>query len=116
LKLNLYSFIILVIIGVAAVGTTGVAIFTASKVTVRLTVNEKWVKSPPGSTNQIYLFSDTSFNVYQITDEWLYMRFDASNRYAKITVGKTYDVTLVGWRIPFFSMYQNAIEIQEVLR
>ena len=76
-----------------------------------ITINEKWTKYK--NEDQKYLVSDTNGNVYQITDSLWYWTFDASNRYAKITPSQTYNVTLIGWRIPFISFYQNIIHIQD---
>ena len=77
-----------------------------------ITVKEKWVKYHGSDAK--YLFSDTEGNVYCITDEILLGKWDASNRYAKLEEGKTYKVKLYGWRIPIFSFYQNAVEIEEI--
>lgn len=61
-----------------------------------------------------YLVSDTDGNVYSIEDCVWFWKWDASNRYATLDEGEIYDVTLVGWRIPLVSAYQNIIEIREV--
>lgn len=89
--------------------------FYASSFTVVLTVKEKWIKQASWSdSGQKYLFSDTKGNVYEITDQILLLRFDASNRWAILDEGKTYRITFYGWRVPFFSWYPNAIDIVEV--
>jgi hypothetical protein len=31
-----------------------------------------------------------------------------------LKIGGTYTVTVVGYRIPFLSMYQNIIEVEEI--
>jgi hypothetical protein len=77
-----------------------------------ITIDEKWTKQH-GNGNMKYLVSDTDGNVYSIDDCHLYLRWDASNRYANIDEGKTYDVVLIGWRVPILSWYQNIIEIAE---
>ena len=76
-----------------------------------ITIEEKWTKQH--GNDMKYLVSDTDGNVYTIEDcIWLW-KWDASNRYASIDEGKTYDVTLIGWRIQVLSWYQNIVEIEE---
>lgn len=49
--------------------------------------------------------------VFENTDNWLRGKWDSSDIYAKLKVGETYTVTVIGIRIPFFSMYQNIVNI-----
>jgi hypothetical protein len=51
--------------------------------------------------------------VLENTDALLRGKFNSSNIYAEIEVGKEYEVTVVGWRIPFLSTYENIIEFKE---
>lgn len=74
-----------------------------------ITISEKWVKYQ--DETQKYHVSDENGNVYEVTDELLYLTFDASNRYANLKEGNTYTVTTVGWRIPILSMYKNIVAI-----
>ena len=103
-----WIFAIVVIIG--SIGH-GIA-FYASAENNDITVDEKWTKYKDGSEQ--YLFSDVNDNVYEIDDSVRFLTFDSSDRYALIESGKTYDMKLIGWRIPYLSMYPNAIEINKV--
>jgi len=78
-----------------------------------VTIDEKWTKSQ-GSDGQKYLFSDTGGNVYSIEDSYWKWTFDASDRYAFIRPGQTYQIETFGRRSYFFSNYPNAIEINKV--
>lgn len=60
-----------------------------------------------------YLVYSTG-TTYEITDSWLYGRFNSSDLYGKIEVGKTYKMKIGGSRKPFFSWYPNIYEITEV--
>lgn len=52
--------------------------------------------------------------VFKNVDSLLFGKWDSSNVQAGLKIGKTYEVTLRGMRIPFFSMYQNIINYKEV--
>lgn len=75
-----------------------------------ITIDEKWTKQHDDDMK--YLVSDTDGNVYSIEDCIWLLKWDASSRYANIDEGKTYDVTLIGWRVPILSWYQNIVEIE----
>lgn len=51
---------------------------------------------------------------FEITDTILFNRWDGSDLYGSIEIGKTYTVETAGWRIPFFSMYRNILTTEEV--
>lgn len=74
-------------------------------------VKEKWVKSV-GDNNQKYLIS-CGDNVYQITDLLFKGKFNSSDIYAKLEIGKTYTLTTTGYRIGFLSDYENINEVEE---
>lgn len=56
----------------------------------------------------------TDKTTLKITDSYINWRFDSSDVYGKIEIGKTYKAKLQGYRFPFFSMYQNIIEPVEI--
>ncbi len=49
--------------------------------------------------------------VYKVDDSMLYLTWDASDRYNKLTPGNTYNVRVSGWRWHFGSSYRNIIEL-----
>lgn len=83
----------------------------ASEQQCEITIKEKWTKTHDNEMK--YLVSDIDGNVYCIEDSSVFLKWDASNRYAALDEGKIYSVTLVGWRVPMLSMYQNIVEIEE---
>ncbi|NOR84877.1 hypothetical protein GQ473_02060 [archaeon] len=103
--------IIIAIVVVLILACTVAANLNSAEETT-ITVDDKWTKYKAGQDK--YLVSDMDGNVYEIGDSALFLKFDASGRYAKIDTGKTYDVKMVGWRIPIISSYQNIIELAEV--
>jgi len=107
--INIFLLLLFLLLLISA--TTGYAfLYYNSAMEKVITVKEKWVKYYGGGAK--YLFSDTEGNVYSVEDSWLLLKFDASDRYAKLEAGKTYRVRLYGWRIRLLSWYQNAVEVE----
>lgn len=52
--------------------------------------------------------------VLTVADNWIYLKLDASDRYAALKVGKTYHVKCSGFRNHLLSWYRNIIEYQEI--
>lgn len=73
--------------------------------TVTCTIEEKWIKRN-GNDSEKYLISCGN-EVYQITDLFFKGKFDSSNIYANLKIGKKYKLTVTGYRFGFFSSYQN---------
>jgi hypothetical protein len=51
---------------------------------------------------------------YEITDSALANRYDSSDLYAEIDVGKTYEFIVGGNRIPFMSWYPDIFSVTEI--
>ena len=79
-----------------------------------ITVTDKErVNYNDGGKYLIYGHANGSTIVLENTDELLRGKINSSDIYAEIEVGKKYEVTVVGWRIPLLSMYENIIEFKE---
>jgi hypothetical protein len=52
--------------------------------------------------------------VFENTDCIARLKWNSSNIQGQLKEGTTYNVTVVGYRIPFLSMYQNIIKIDEI--
>lgn len=82
-----------------------------------VTVTDKQVKT--SSDHGKYLVyckdSDGNIEVLEIEDSFVQMRFDSSDEYAAIEIGKTYKFTVVGKRMYFLSKYPNILnhELEE---
>lgn len=57
---------------------------------------------------------DGETKVFENTDQLIYGKFDSSDVYADIEVGKTYNFTVSGVRVPVFSWYENIVDYKEV--
>jgi hypothetical protein len=57
---------------------------------------------------------DGETKVFENTDQLIYGKFDSSDVYAGIEIGKTYNFTVSGVRVPIFSWYENIVDYEEV--
>lgn len=62
------------------------------------------------STYLIY----TDQGVYRNDDAFWFWKFDSSDFYGDLDVGKRYDIKVYGLRIPFLSMYPNIVRMKPV--
>ena len=82
---------------------------------ISLEVTDKSVK-PSGEDSKYLVYcidDDNEVHVLEITDTLIRGRFNSSDEYAAIEVGKKYTFTVVGKRIPFLSMYPNILSHKE---
>lgn len=105
--------VIEVVIGCAIIAILAAIIIfpRATEDTVRITVTDKVVKRYDESDVYLIFTEDETF---KISDELSYLRYDSSDLYGKMKVGKTYDCKVSGWRIHVTSSYRNIIEAEEV--
>ena len=52
---------------------------------------------------------------YEITDSFLAKRFDSSDLYGDIEIGKAYEMIVGGNRVPFMGWYPNIYEVLPVM-
>jgi len=62
--------------------------------------------------NSKYLIFTTN-EVFENCDSYFFAKFDSSDFENRIEKNKTYRFRVSGYRIPFFSMYRNIIEVKE---
>ena len=62
------------------------------------------------STYLIY----TDHGVFRNDDAGWHLKYNSSDFYGNLDVGKTYRLKVYGWRIPIFSMYPNLVAMEEV--
>jgi hypothetical protein len=76
---------------------------------LEITIKEKWIKGI--TEGQIYLIG-TENEVFANEDELMVFKFNSSDYWNNIEEGKKYKVEVIGWRIPFLSMYRNIIKLE----
>ena len=61
----------------------------------------------------IYTIDDNGIvRVFENTDSIPHKKFNSSDIYARIQIGKVYTLRTVGFRLPVFSMYKNIIGVE----
>lgn len=69
------------------------------------------------NTSKYLVFGDDEQGtplVFENTDNIIRLKFRSSNVQGGLKVGKTYDITVVGFRIPVFSIYENIVDYYEI--
>lgn len=54
--------------------------------------------------------------IYEVGDAMLAGHFNSADTWASIEEGETYRLTSRGYRVPFFSMFPNVVEAEEVAK
>ena len=85
-----------------------------SEKTYTATVTDKDIKNYD-SDSKFLIFTKTNgeTRVFSMEDTLVKGRWDTADDYANIEIGETYTFTVIGWRIPFLSEYENIIEFQK---
>lgn len=78
---------------------------------IEITVKDKYVKRA-GESGDTYLVASEEGDTYKITDLFWIGKFNSTDLYNQLTIGKTYRVTVTGVRHQFFSWYKNINKIE----
>ena len=120
-KKNTKTFFVAIMIAVILVLSIGYeAIFSFNDTEYTITVTDKeriYEGSGDTSSSKYLVFGDddngNSF-VFENTDCFIRGKWNSSNIQGQLKEGDTYKVTVVGYRVSFFSMYQNIIKVEEM--
>ncbi len=109
------TFIIITIFVILmAIGITAASSFNDTEYTVTVTDKERVVQND----SSYYLVFTEDENgevlVFENTDNIFRGKFESSNIQGELKIGCTYNITVVGYRVPFLTMYQNIIEIEHI--
>ena len=110
----LIPFGMITVICLAAFAISMATSFNDTEYVVTITEKERVVTS---ESSKYLVFAETEQGeivVFQNTDNFIRGKFDSSNFQGRLKVGNTYRLTVVGYRIPILSSYQNIIEINSV--
>jgi hypothetical protein len=102
----------IIIIGIlASVGYTVAYYSSGETIEVTVTDKERIVESEgDGVTSKYLVFTESE--VFENEDALFLGKWNSSDVQGKLKVGETYTVKVIGWRVPFFSMYRNIVEIK----
>jgi hypothetical protein len=114
MKKSMSELIVIIITLALAIIVTLTQNFNDTEYTITVTDKERVVTQK--SSYYLVFGEDESENVlvFENADTLFRGKFDSSNIQGKLKIGGTYTVTVVGYRIPFLSMYQNIIEVEEI--
>lgn len=113
-------FIIGIFIALAVVIAVGGIIYSIAanynEQTYVATVTDKDVRNYNNSSKYLVFTKteDGETRVFSVEDSLLRFRWNSSDVYGEIEVGKTYRFTVVGFRIEILSMYENIIDFEEI--
>lgn len=81
-----------------------------NKETIEITVKDKYIKRIGESDR--YLIVSEAGDTYKISDLLWIGKFNSTDLYNQLDIGKTYKVDISGLRWQFFSMYKNINKIE----
>lgn len=120
-KMRIQKLFIVVFVGLIlllVIGSQIVFNFNDTEYIITITDKERIYEGSGDSSSSKYLvFGDDENDnslVFENTDCFIRGKWNSSNLQGKMKEGNTYRVTVVGYRVPFFSMYQNIIKVEEI--
>lgn len=85
-------------------------LYYGSSETIEITIKDKErITTGRGKSINSKFIIYTENEVFKNTDSWLFLKFNSADVQNKFIVGKTYEVRVVGWRVPFLSWYRNVM-------
>ena len=110
--------IMIAVILVLSIGYEAIFSFNDTEYTITVTDKERiYEGSGDTSSSKYFVFGDDDNGnslVFENTDCFIRGKWNSSNIQGQLKEGNTYKVTVVGYRVPFFSMYQNIIKIEDI--
>ena len=79
---------------------------------IEIIVKDKFIKN--NNKSGIYLIVDSNNETYQITDLIFKGKFNSTDLYNQLEIGKKYKIETTGYRIHILSKYQNINKIYEL--
>lgn len=106
------------VILVLSIGYEAIFNFNDTEYTITVTDKERIYEGSGDTSSSKYLVFGDDENgnalVFENTDCFIRGKWNSSNIQGQLKEGITYKITVVGYRVSFFSMYQNIIKVEEV--
>ena len=113
-----FVVIMIAIILVLSIGCQALFNFNDTEYTITVTDKERIYTGSGNSSSSKYLVFGDDDNgnslVFENTDCFIRGKWNSSNIQGQLKEGNTYKITVIGYRVPFLSWYQNIIKIEEV--
>lgn len=110
--------IMMVVMLVFAIGYEAIFCFNDTAYEITVTDKERIYEGNGDSSSSKYLVfcDDENGNsiVFENTDCFIRGKWNSSNIQGELKEGNTYRITVVGYRVPFLSMYQNIIGVESI--
>lgn len=111
-----YIIMVSVVVILIVFTLTAEVIFSYNDTEYTITVTDKERVNTSKSSKYLVFGDDEDGNslVFENTDCLFRGKWNSSNIQGKMKEGNKYKITVVGLRIPFFSEYQNIIQVEEI--
>lgn len=111
--------IVVVIFIILIVGITAITDFNDHTYVITVTDKDRTIENDKddGTKSKYIVFGDTEEGkslVFENTDNILRLKVNSSNIQGSLKEGHTYEITVIGYRVPLFSWYENIIKIKEI--
>ncbi len=120
-KKNTRTFFVVIMIAIMLVlliGQEAIFNFNDTEYTITITDKERIYTEDGNSSSSKYLIFGDDQNgnslVFENTDCFIRGKWNSSNIQGQLKNNNTYKITVIGYRVPFLSWYQNIIKIEEV--
>lgn len=117
-KRSLKAIVMLVILIVIGIGNMALTSFNDHTLVATVTDKDTVSRHHKKSNKAIYYVfcTDESGSQYKLRNKNTLIRgkFNSFEMYNAIEVGKTYRFTLIGYRIPIISPYENILDFEEI--
>lgn len=115
-KKNVYIVTVLFVVAVFAIFGFSTYVVGFNDHTATITVTDKERINKDNDSYYLVFGEDENGNgvVYKNVDAIIRGKWDSSTMQANLKIGETYEVVLVGYRIPLFSSYENIISVKEI--
>jgi hypothetical protein len=110
IQVGVYAMVIVIMVIVMCINIF--ALFNEGTYTATVVEKERVIKHGDSKYLIFTEDNDGDVRVFENTDIWIRGKFNSSDMYAQIKVGETYTFHVIGYRIPFMSMYENIIAIE----
>ena len=99
------KYVLLLIVMIICVSCTG-CIGYMNEQKVECIIKDKWIKRPSGDDDELYLVN-CGGTTYKVEELLFKGKFNSADIYGNLEIGKKYKITTTGYRLGYFSEYQN---------
>lgn len=86
--------------------------YISSVDTIKITIRDKErITTGTGESISSKFIVYTEGEVFENTDNVIFLKFNSADVQNALEVGTTYEVKVAGWRIPMLSYYRNIIKL-----